>query len=178
VKGDMGDKASSDISGLIGQYAHGNEPSHHITYLYAYAGQQWKTAEKNHYIQRTLYTDKPDGLCGNEDCGQMSAWYIFSSIGFYPVNPANGAFVFGSPLFDEVTLNLPGDKQFILKTMNNSEKNIYIQSVRFNGKSYTHSFITYHEIMQGGRLEFEMGPLPNKQFGTAPENRPSSIIYN
>ena len=97
----MGDKASSDISGLIGQYAHGNEPSHHVTYLYAYAGQQWKTAEKNRFIQRSLYSDKPDGLCGNEDCGQMSAWYIFSSLGFYPVNPANGSFVFGSPLFDE-----------------------------------------------------------------------------
>lgn len=178
VKGEMGDKASSDISGLIGQYAHGNEPSHHVTYLYAYAGQQWKTAEKNHFIQRTLYTDKPDGLCGNEDCGQMSAWYIFSSMGFYPVNPANGAFVFGSPLFDQVTLNLPSNKQFIIKAVNNNEKNIFIQSVKLNDKEYTHSYITYKEIMQGGYLEILMGPLPNHQFGSAPKDRPASIIYN
>ncbi|HEX3007897.1 MAG TPA: GH92 family glycosyl hydrolase, partial [Bacteroidales bacterium] len=160
VKGDMGEKASSDISGLIGQYAHGNEPSHHITYLYAYAGQQWKTAEKNRYIQRNLYTDKTDGLCGNEDCGQMSSWYLMSSMGFYPANPASGAYVFGSPLFDEVTVNLPDQKQFTLKANNNSEKNIYIQSVKLNGNPYTKSYITYKDIMKGGTLEFEMGPEP------------------
>jgi predicted alpha-1,2-mannosidase len=178
VKGDMGKDASSDISGLIGQYAHGNEPSHHITYLYAYAGQQWKAAEKNRFIQRTLYTDKPDGLSGNEDCGQMSAWYIFSSVGFYPVNPANGTFVFGSPLFDTIRIKLPDNKQFVIKTLNNNEKNIYIQSVKLNGKPYTHSYLTYQEIMQGGSLEFEMGSLPNKQFGAAHEDRPASVIYN
>jgi predicted alpha-1,2-mannosidase len=178
VTGDMGENASSDISGLIGQYAHGNEPSHHITYLYAYAGQQWKTAEKNRYIQRTLYDDKPDGLSGNEDCGQMSAWYIFSSIGFYPANPANGAFIFGSPLFDEITIKLPDNRRFTIKAMNNNEKNIYIQSVKLNGKTHTHSFLTYKEIMQGGYLEFEMGPQPNKQFGAAMDDRPKSIIYN
>ena len=133
---------------------------------------------KNRYIQQTLYTDKPDGLSGNEDCGQMSAWYIFSSIGFYPVNPANGAFVFGSPLFDTITIKLPDNKQFVLKTLNNNDKNIYIQSVKLNGKPYTHSYISYEDIMQGGTLEFEMGPLPNKQFGTAPEDRPMSGIYN
>jgi predicted alpha-1,2-mannosidase len=178
VSGDMGDKASSDISGLIGQYAHGNEPSHHVTYLYAYAGQQWKTAEKNRFIQRSLYSDKPDGLCGNEDCGQMSAWYIFSSLGFYPVNPANGSFVFGSPLFDEATLVLPSKKEFIIKAINNSEKNIYIQSVKLNQKDYTHSFITYKDIMHGGTLEMLMGPKPNQQFGSALQDRPASIIYN
>lgn len=178
VTGDMGEKASSDISGLIGQYAHGNEPSHHITYMYAYAGQQWKTAEKNRFIQRSLYTDKTDGLCGNEDCGQMSAWYIMSSMGFYQANPASGAFVFGSPLFDEVTFTLPGNKTFTLKANNNSEKNIYIQSAKLDGKPYTRSFITYKEIMQGGTLEFEMGPEPNQQFGSAPDDRPASKIYN
>jgi predicted alpha-1,2-mannosidase len=177
VKGDMGKQASSDISGLIGQYAHGNEPSHHIIYLYAYAGEQWKTAEKSRLILSTLYSDKPDGLSGNEDCGQMSAWYVFSSMGFYPLNPANGAFVFGSPLFNEVTINLPGQKQFNIKALNNNAKNIYIQSVRLNGSPYNHSFITYKDIMKGGKLEFEMGPEPNKQFGTLPENRPSSKIY-
>ena len=174
VQGDMGKEASSDISGLIGQYAHGNEPSHHITYLYAYAGQQWKTAEKNRYIQQTLYTDKPDGLSGNEDCGQMSAWYIFSSIGFYQVNPANGIFVFGSPLFDSITMKLPDNKQFKVKALNNNEKNIYIQSVKLNGKPYTHSYITYKDIMQGGVLEFTMGPQPNIQFGAEPNDRPMS----
>jgi predicted alpha-1,2-mannosidase len=176
VSGDMGDKASSDISGLIGQYAHGNEPSHHVTYLYAFAGQQWKTAEKNRFIQRTLYTDKPDGLCGNEDCGQMSAWYIFSSMGFYPVNSANGVFVFGSPLFDQVTINLPGSKHFSIEAINNSEQNMYIQSVILNDKAYTHSFITYRDIMNGGSLKILMGPSPNKEFGSKPEDRPFSGI--
>jgi len=178
VTGDMGENASSDISGLIGQYAHGNEPSHHITYLYAYAGQQWKTAEKNRYIQRILYDDKPDGLSGNEDCGQMSAWYIFSSIGFYPANPANGDFIFGSPLFDEITIKLPDNRHFTIKALNNNEKNIYIQSVKLNGKTHTHSYLTYKEIMQGGYLEIEMGPQPNKRFGAATDDRPKSIIYN
>jgi predicted alpha-1,2-mannosidase len=178
AQGDLGENASSDITGLIGQYAHGNEPSHHITYLYAYAGQQWKTAEKNRYIQRILYTDKPDGLCGNEDCGQMSAWYIFSSMGFYPANPANGAFVFGSPLFDEITLKLPDNKQFSVRALNNSEKNIYLQSAKLNGNPYSRSYITYKDIMLGGTLEFEMGSSPNKQFGSRPEDRPASVIYN
>jgi predicted alpha-1,2-mannosidase len=177
VHGDMGEKASSDISGLIGQYAQGNEPSHHITYLYAYAGEQWKTAEKVRYILRNLYTDKPDGLCGNEDCGQMSAWYILSALGFYPANPASGAFVFGSPLFDEVTINLPQGKQFIVKAVNNSDKNIYIQSVKLDNKPYTRTFITYTDIMKGGLLEIEMGPQPNKQFGVALDDRPASKIY-
>ncbi len=177
VQGDMGEEASADISGLIGQYAHGNEPSHHVTYLFAYAGEQWKSAEKNRLIQRTLYSDKPDGLCGNEDCGQMSAWYVFSSMGFYPVNPAGGAFVFGSPLFDEVTISLPGDKQFTVKAVNNSDQNMYIQSVKLDGAIYTKSYITYKEIMNGGTLEIEMGPTPNKQFGAATDDRPESEIY-
>ncbi len=177
VEGDMGEEASADISGLIGQYAHGNEPSHHVTYMYAYAGEQWKTAEKNRLIQRSFYSDRPDGLCGNEDCGQMSAWYIFSSMGFYPVNPAGGAFVFGSPLFDEVTISLPGNKEFTVKSFNNSDQNMYIQSVKLNGAIYTRSYITYKEIMNGGTLEFAMGPEPNYQFGAEPDDRPKSEIY-
>jgi len=178
VKGDMGENTPPDISGLIGQYAQGNEPSHHITYMYAYAGQQWKTAEKVRFILSEMYNDKPDGLCGNEDCGQMSAWYILSSLGFYPVNPANSAFVFGSPIFDEATIQLPGGKQFTIKTINNSETNIYIQSVALNGKPYTRSFITYNDILQGSTLQITMGAEPNKTFGTAPADRPKSIIYN
>lgn len=107
---------------MIGQYAHGNEPSHHVAYLYAFAGQQWKTAEKVRYIMDHFYTDQPDGIIGNEDCGQMSAWYILSSMGFYQVNPCNGVFVFGSPLFDEVSITLPEDKTFIVEAINNGPK--------------------------------------------------------
>jgi len=177
ISSDLEHGASADISGLIGQYAHGNEPSHHITYLYAYAGQQYKTAEKVRYIMNNLYTDKADGLSGNEDCGQMSAWYIMSSMGFYPVNPSNGAYVFGSPLFDEVNINLPGDRKFKIVARNNSDKNIYIQSVKLNGVDYKKSFITHKDIVKGGTLTFEMGAKPNPDFGKALEDRPKSIVY-
>ncbi|MDP4187013.1 MAG: GH92 family glycosyl hydrolase [Bacteroidota bacterium] len=177
VKGELGTNAPPDISGLIGQYAHGNEPSHHVAYLYPYAGRQWKTAEIVRKILYGLYSDKTDGLCGNDDCGQMSAWYILSAIGFYPVNPANTAFVFGSPIFDEVTLQFPQRKLFTIKTVNNSKKNIYIQSVRLNGKPFTRSYITYSELRKGGLLEFTMGPRPNRNFGSALKDRPKSEIF-
>ena len=166
--------ASADISGLIGQYAHGNEPSHHITYMYAYVGQQWKTAEKVREICTTLYSDQPDGLSGNEDCGQMSAWYILSSMGFYPVNPANGYYVFGSPLFDHAEISLPEGKTFTIETENNSAENIYIQSVELNGEAYERSYISHEAIVNGGSLKFVMGSEPNRNFGTAPSARPSS----
>jgi len=169
--------ASSDISGLIGQYAHGNEPSHHTTYLYSYAGEQWKTAEKVRKICTTMYTDQPDGLCGNEDCGQMSAWYVLSAIGMYPVNPANGAYIFGSPMFDKLQIGLPGGKYFTCKTENNSKENLYIQSVTLNGEPYSKTFITHKQIMEGGELVFTMGNTPNKDFGKNPANRPKSIVY-
>lgn len=169
--------ASSDISGLIGQYAHGNEPSHHTVYLYAYAGQQWKTAEKVREICTTFYTDQPDGLCGNEDCGQMSAWYVLSSMGMYAVNPANGAYVFGSPLFNSAEIVLPGEKSFKIIAENNSKENLYIQSATLNGKPHTKSFITHKEIMNGGELVFKMGNTPNPEFGANMENRPKSIVY-
>jgi predicted alpha-1,2-mannosidase len=177
IPSDLNEGASPDISGLIGQYAQGNEPSHHTTYLYTYAGQQWKTAEKVRYILDHHYTDQPDGIIGNEDCGQMSAWYIFSSLGFYPVNPSNSAYVMGSPLHDEATINLGGGKKFTVKANKNSRQNIYIQSVILNGKPYEKSFITHGDIMKGGLLEFEMGPEPNKKFGLADESRPKSIVY-
>jgi len=169
--------ASMDISGLIGQYAHGNEPSHHTTYMYAYSGEHYKIADKVRHINNVLYTDQPDGLSGNEDCGQMSAWYVFSSIGFYPVNPSNGAYIFGSPLFDEVTLNIPGQNQFKIFTKNNSDENIYIQSVKLNGKDYKYSYITHKQILEGGELEFVMGSNPNKNFGVEKKYRPKSIVY-
>jgi predicted alpha-1,2-mannosidase len=172
AEGDMGDEASNDISGLIGQYAHGNEPSHHITYLYAFAGQPWKTAEKVRFIMNNFYTDKPDGIIGNEDVGQMSSWYILSSLGIYQVNPANGVYVFGSPLFDEATLKLGAGKSLRIKANNNSDKNLYIQGVTFNGKKHSRSYITYQELNQGGELVFEMGNKPSKTFGVAKANRP------
>ena len=174
VEGDMGAEASSDISGLIGQYAHGNEPSHHVAYLYPYAGQQWKTAEKVRYIDREFYTDGPDGIIGNEDCGQMSAWYIMSAMGFYQVNPSNGVFVFGSPLFPSLTLRLENGRTFTVTAEGNSDTNIYIQSATLNGQPYDKSYITYDDIMAGGQLHFVMGDKPNKSFGAAPESRPVS----
>ena len=177
ISSEQAEGASSDISGLIGQYAHGNEPSHHTTYLYAYAGQQWKTARLVREICKTMYTDQPDGLCGNEDCGQMSAWYVFSSMGMYPVNPANGAYVFGSPLFDEAEINLSGGKSFKIMAENNSTKNIYIQSAELNGQPYEKSFITHKDILNGGTLKFKMGSRPNPNFGAEPENRPKSVVY-
>jgi predicted alpha-1,2-mannosidase len=170
--------ASADISGLIGQYAHGNEPGHHTTYLYAFVGQQWKTARLVRQILTTLYSDQPDGLSGNEDCGQMSAWYVFSAMGMYPVNPAAGIYVFGSPVIDEATIAVHGGKSFTIVTQNNSPENLYIQSVELNGKPYSKSYITHPDIIAGGELTFVMGPEPNKAFGTAAEDRPQSMVMS
>lgn len=174
VEGDLGEGASADISGLIGMYAHGNEPSHHVAYMYPYAGEQWKTAEKVRWIQDNFYTDKPEGVIGNEDCGQMSAWHVMSALGFYQVNPSNGVLVFGSPLFDKATVRLPEGKTFEVVAQNNSKDNIYIQSVTLNGQPYEKAYITYDDVMKGGNLTFVMGNTPNKDFGAAPENRPTS----
>ena len=176
TKGDMGKDASPDISGLIGQYAHGNEPSHHITYLYAYAGQPWKTADKVRYILDSLYTEKFDGLSGNEDVGQMSAWYVFSSLGFYPVNPASGMYVFGSPAVNQATLSLDKGKTFNVSVKNNSAENIYIQKITFNGKPYHKSYILHQDIMKGGNLIIEMGNKPSSTWGVKPSDRPYSEI--
>ena len=171
VQGDMGEDASPDISGLIGQYAHGNEPSHHIVYLYDYAGQPWKTASRVREVLNTMYHDNVDGLSGNEDVGQMSAWYILSSLGFYQVEPAGGRYVFGSPLFDEATMNVDKGKTFRIIAHNNSKENKYIQSVKLNGKPYTRSYIDFKDIVRGGKLEFVMGSKPSK-FGVKPADRP------
>ncbi|MFT4222148.1 GH92 family glycosyl hydrolase [Dysgonomonas sp.] len=172
VQGDMGKSASADITGLIGQYAHGNEPSHHITYLYSFVGQPWKTAEKVREIFSTMYFDSPAGLCGNEDVGQMSAWYVMSSLGFYQVAPTGGTYVFGSPLFDKATVNVGNGKTFSIIAHNNSRENIYIQSAKLNGQSYTKSFITHTDIISGGILEFEMGKKPSSVFGIDKTDRP------
>ena len=176
VNADLGDEASPDISGLIGQYAHGNEPGHHTVYLYAYAGLQWKTAEKVDYILSRMYSDLPDGLQGNEDCGQMSSWYVFSALGFYPVNPSNGIYVFGRPIFDKVTLKLPENKIFEISTINNSRENKYIQSIKLNDLPYNKSYISHADIMNGGTLVITMGNEPNKGFGADMDCRPKSTI--
>ena len=170
-----GANKSPDISGLIGQYAHGNEPSHHIAYLYDYAGKPWKSQYYIREIMDSLYTSKPDGLCGNEDCGQMSAWYVLSAIGFYPVNPADGNYVFGSPSFPEVTIQLPGDKSFHVVARSVSDKNKYIQKVSLNGKPLDRTYINYKEIMDGGELIFDMGESPNEQWGVSAKAVPPSM---
>ncbi len=164
IKADPGE-ALIDLTGLIGQYAHGNEPSHHISYLYAFADQQWKTAEKVRYIMSEFYHDDPNGIIGNEDCGQMSAWYIFSSLGFYPVFPASQIYVIGSPLFQRATIHLPDKKQFTLIAKMVSKENIYIQKAFFNGKEINSPFFTHQELIDGGTLELIMGDEPNKKWG-------------
>ncbi|TXK37667.1 glycoside hydrolase family 92 protein [Pontibacter qinzhouensis] len=170
-----GDNTSPDISGLIGQYAHGNEPSHHIAYLYNYAGAPWKTQQMVRQIMQQMYQATPDGISGNEDCGQMSAWYVFSAMGFYPVNPAEGIYVIGSPLFEEVSINLKGGKRFLVVANQVSDKNIYIQSATLNGKPLNRSFISHKEVVEGGTLIVEMGSQPNKKWATAAGSYPPSM---
>lgn len=168
----LNEGASADITGMIGQYAHGNEPSHHTIYLYAYAGRQWRTAELVRRVCREFYTTEPDGLIGNEDCGQMSAWYVFTALGFYPVHPTAGVYVFGSPLVESATIHTVSGRDFTVRTVNNSAENIYIQSVTLDGKPYDRSYVTHGDLLRGGELVFTMGPEPNTAFGAAPENRP------
>lgn len=159
ANGDMGEASSPDISGLIGQYAHGNEPSHHTVYLYTLVGQPWKTANRIKEILHTMYTDQPDGLSGNEDVGQMSAWYILSSFGFYQVEPAGGKFVFGYPNFDKVEIAVPAGK-FVIERENKGQQNNYIQGIVLNGTEYKKPWIEYADIMKGGELKFLMGDEP------------------
>ena len=155
----QGGNTSPDISGLIGQYAHGNEPSHHILYLYTMLGQPWKTADKVREVLTTLYHDAPDGLSGNEDVGQMSAWYILSSLGMYEVEPAGGRYWFGSPLFDRAELKVEGGV-FTITAENNSAENKYIQRVWLDGQLYTKPWIAHADVVRGGELRFEMGAEP------------------
>jgi len=155
-EGVRGENASSDISGLIGAYAHGNEPGHHTTYIYSYLGKPDRTAELVRKIMTEMYHSGKDGLCGNEDCGQMSAWYVLSAMGFYPFNPADGAFIFGSPLLDKAVISLPGGKEFVIRVVNNSPRNLYIDNVSLNGENIDRNYINYDEIMSGGELVFTM----------------------
>lgn len=162
VEGWAGDNASPDMSGMTGQYAHGNEPSHHVIYMYNYAGRPDKAAPLLRKMLNEMYLDQPDGLSGNEDVGQMSAWYILSSVGLYQVDPVGGRFVIGSPLFDKATVNVGGGKTFTVVAKNNSDKNIYVQSARLNGKTLKNSYVDFNDIRRGGTLELVMGPKPSK----------------
>ncbi|MDD7913090.1 GH92 family glycosyl hydrolase [Polaribacter sp. MSW5] len=164
-----------DITGLIGQYAHGNEPSHHMAYLYNFVNKPYKTQEKIRQILTELYTNTPDGISGNEDCGQMSAWYIFSSLGFYPVTPGANQYIIGAPLFKKATINLESGKSFTVQANNISSENKYIKSVLLNGTNYENSFINHTDIMKGGSLVFEMTNEPTS-WGTKDEFIPSTEI--
>ncbi len=172
-------RSQSDITGLIGQYAHGNEPSHNMAYLYNFIGKPWKTQKLIHKITRNLYKNSPDGLAGNEDCGQMSAWYVLSAMGFYPVTPGTDEYEIGTPAFDTVKINLENGNTFMIIARNLSPDNFYIQHAEFNGKEYTKSYITQNMILNGGKLVFEMGNTPNKMWGNSKTDRPyRKIVHN
>ena len=156
------DKLPIFSTGMIGQYAHGNEPSHHVAYLYNYIDIPWKTQKLVRTILETQYKNEPDGHCGNEDCGQMSSWYVFSALGFYPVNPAQGIYAIGSPLVNAATVHLENGKTLTIEALNNNSDNIYIQSILLNGKKIERNYITHNEVIRGGKLVFKMGNKPNK----------------
>ena len=170
-----GENQSPDASGLIGQYAHGNEPSHHIAYMYSYLGKPWKTQEKVRAIIDSMYHERPDGYAGNEDAGQMSAWAVWSMMGLYPASPVNGEYVFGSPVLDKAQIKMPGGNDFTIVAKNNSKQNKYIKSITLNGKPYHKSYITHADMIKGGTLEFLMSDIPNKKFGTKKKSLPTSM---
>ncbi|HSN17563.1 MAG TPA: GH92 family glycosyl hydrolase [Gammaproteobacteria bacterium] len=164
-----------DISGLIGYYAHGNEPSHHIAYLYDYAGEPWRTQERLKQIMDSQYAPKPDGLAGNDDLGQMSAWYVFTALGFYPVAPGSDQYVIGRPFLDKAVLQLPNGRKFMVLAQGLNEANRYVGSVTLNGKPLDRVYLTHAEIMAGGTLKFMMQAQPNRTWGTQPADRPYSM---
>ncbi|RRA47259.1 GH92 family glycosyl hydrolase [Acidipila sp. EB88] len=167
--------APPDIAGMVGQYAHGNEPSHHIAYLYVYAGQPWKTQARVASLLKTMYRNNPNGLEGNEDCGQMSAWYVMSALGLYAVDPASGNYVLTSPSIDKATLKVSGGKELVIETKRSSPDAVYIQSVRVNGKKQDKLWVSHAEIAHGGHIAFELGTEPNKTLATAVETAPPSL---
>jgi predicted alpha-1,2-mannosidase len=166
----------ADITGLIGQYAHGNEPSHHISYLYNYVNKPWKTQQKVHQIVTELYKNSPDGLCGNEDCGQMSAWYVLSALGFYPVNPCGGDYVIGTPLFPKAALHLPNGKDVVITAKGVSDNAFYIQKSKWQGKTYSASHINHYQLLEGGALDFSMGAKPSKTWGVNDADIPETAM--
>ena len=162
-------------TGMIGQYAHGNEPSHHVIYLYNAVDQPWKTQEYVAKVMNEFYLNSPAGLCGNEDCGQMSAWYVFSAMGFYPVCPGTDQYVLGAPYLPYMKVRLENGKTFEVKADKVSDKNRYVKAVKLNGKPYTKGYITQDDIMNGGTLTFEMTSSPNKKRLFNGEDRPYSL---
>ena len=162
------------VVGTIGQYVHGNQPSHHVAYLYNYAAQPWKTQYWVREVLKRFYRTGPAGLCGNEDMGSLSSWYLMSSMGLYSVTPGSSQYVIASPLFDEVSFGVKDGKTFKIITHNNSDKNRYIQSATLNGKPFDRSWIDHSEIMAGGELVFEMGDQPNKTWATSKTSVPYS----
>ena len=169
-------REQSDITGLIGQYAHGNEPSHHMAYLYAYAGQPWKTQAMVRRILDELYSPEPDGLSGNEDCGQMSAWYVFSALGLYPVTPGSTQYVLGSPLFESATLTLDSGRQFTVRARRSAPGERYIQAARLNGTAFDRAFLEHEIIERGGELDLTMGAAPNRAWAADPSARPRAAV--
>ncbi len=169
-------REQADITGLIGQYAHGNEPSHHIAYLYNYVGKAFKTQELVHRIQKEMYSNKPDGLCGNEDCGQMSSWLVMSAMGFYSVTPGTDVYAIGTPMFKKISVKLENGKIFTIKAENISKKNFYIKSAKLNGKDYNKSYITHNDIINGGEIIFEMDNKASEKWGIGNENEPMTSI--
>ncbi|HJU25330.1 MAG TPA: glycoside hydrolase domain-containing protein, partial [Rhodanobacteraceae bacterium] len=164
-----------DVSGMIGWYAHGNEPSHHIAYLYDYAGAPWKTQQRLKQIVDSQYAPSPSSLAGNDDLGQMSAWYIFTTLGLYPVAPASNQYVIGRPFVRRAVLHLPDGKTFTVIADNLDDAHPYIGSVALNGKPLTRVWIGHDEIMAGGELHFTMAAQPHKEWGTQPQDRPYSM---
>jgi len=164
-----------DISGLVGQYAHGNEPSHHVAYLYAYCGAAWKTQARVRMLLSGQYRAMPDGLSGNEDCGQMSAWYLMSAMGLYPVDPVSAVYVFGAPMFARATMTVEGGAQVVIEAPGVAPDAVYVQRVTWNGKPWTRNWIAHADLVRGGRLVFAMGRRPNPAFGRDPADRPPSF---
>jgi predicted alpha-1,2-mannosidase len=163
-----------DVTGMVGQDAQGNEPSNHHPYLYSFAGAPWKTQYWTRKVA-ALYNNTPAGIPGNDDCGQLASWFVFASLGFYPVNAASGVYVLGSPLVSRAVIHNPLTRsRFTIAADNNSVKNVYIQRAKLNGKDLTRSWISHAEIAAGGELHFDMGSKPNKEWAAAQADRPSS----
>ena len=170
-----GEGSPPDVSGLIGQYAHGNEPSHHVAYLYACAGAPWKAQERVRHIATTLYRTGPEGICGNDDCGQLSAWFVFAALGFYPVDPASGVYVFGTPLLEEAVLMLPQERRFTVRAPGVSAERRWVTGARLNGRPVARAWIAHEEVAAGGTLEFVMGTAPGRAWATGVAVAPPSV---